>query len=397
MADRPKISRGNIEVEKRYTFSTLYPERSRNRLILDAPQYPFSSKSYSFETPPPRTTIKKPEIEPAAEPGFYVVPRSLSARELYENLFEDLPVSALGKFSALNPGLSDGFKAGSIVVLANPRSTSCTYAEAQLMQAAHQVKAALAPLTAEEADFMHRHAAEIITFTGQTSTWLGVSAAVVEKHLSTMAATLRSIEELHQNSFKQHGHLNSSEFFARRKALLHQLDAQLLKSTRLRSLTTLDNHRKLKNALGISSRSLVHHWKEVGAPGQIPGYSNHVSSMSKAAKYMQTGGYIGIGIGGVSGLLAIQEVCRGKDAEACRRVRFTEGGKFLGGTAAGYYGGEMGFSASGPLCLALGISGGLPGVACVAVVVGTSAWIGTTVGSAAGESVGEFIYGATSP
>lgn len=397
MADRPKISRGNIEVEKRYTFSTLYPERSRNRPILDAPQYPFSSKSYSFETPPPRTTIKKPEIEPAAEPGFYVVPRSMSARELYENLLEDLPVSALGKFSALNPGLADGFKAGSIVVLADPRSTSCTYAEAQLMQAAHQVKTALAPLTAEEADFMHRHAAEIITFTGQTSTWLGVSAAVVEKHLSTMAATLRSIEELHQNSFKQHGHLNSSEFFARRKALLHQLDAQLLKSTRLRSLTTLDNHRKLKNALGISSRSLVHHWKEVGAPGQIPGYSNHVSSMSKAAKYMQTGGYIGIGIGGVSGLLAIQEVCRGKDAEACRRVRFTEGGKFLGSSISGYVVGEVAFAASAKVCVALGVSTGVGGVLCAAALVGVGAWAGASNGGAGGERMGEALYEALRP
>lgn len=149
MADRPTTSRGNIEVEKRYTFSTRYPARSRNRPILDAPQYP-SSKNYSFENPPPCTIIQ-PEIEPAVEPGFYVVPRSMSARELYQDLFDDLPVSALSKFSALNPGLADGFKAGSIVVLADPRSTSCTYAEAQLMQAAHQVKAALAPLTAEEA------------------------------------------------------------------------------------------------------------------------------------------------------------------------------------------------------------------------------------------------------
>jgi hypothetical protein len=395
MADRPTTSLGNIEVEKRYTFSTLYPERSRNRPILDAPQYP-SSKNYSFENPPPRTIIR-PEIEPAAEPGFYVVPRSVSARELYQDLFDDLPVSALSKFSALNPGLADGFKAGSIVVLADPKSTSCTYAEAQLMQAAHQVKAALAPLTAEEADFMHRHSAEIITFTGQTSTWLGVSAVVVEKHLSTMAATLKSIEELHQKSFKQHGHLNSPEFFARRKELIHQLDAQLLKSARLRSLTTMDNHRKLKNALGISSRSLVHHWKEIGAPGQVPGYANHVSAVSKAAKYMQTGGYIGIGIGGVSGWLAIQEVCRGKDAEACRKVRFTEGGKFLGSSISGYVAGELAFAASGTVCAALGVSTGVGGIVCAAALVGVGVWAGASAGGTGGERMGEAIYEGLRP
>jgi hypothetical protein len=73
----------------------------------------------------------------------------------------------------------------------------------------------------------------------------------------------------------------------------------------------MDDYSKLKTALGISSRSLVHHWDKAGAPGQIPGYATHVSATSRAAQYMQAGGYIGIGIGGVSSLLAIQGVCSG--------------------------------------------------------------------------------------
>lgn len=42
------------------------------------------------------------------------------------------------------------------------------------MQAAQQIKAALDPLTPEEADSMFRYRAEIAGFTGLTSTWLGV-------------------------------------------------------------------------------------------------------------------------------------------------------------------------------------------------------------------------------
>lgn len=395
MADRPRTNPNNMEVEKRYGFGQRSPEIDHNPPILDAPQYP-SSHNYSFENPQPRTLIAA-ETAPAAEPGFYIVPQSVSAYDFYHGLFDNMPVSALIKFSALNPNLEDIVKAGTLIVLSDPNSTSCTYAESQLMQAAHQVKAALAPLSPDEADFMYRHAAEIVSFTGQTSTWLGVSAAVMEKHLAQMANTLKAIEELHQNSFLKHGHLNSPEFFAQRKELLNQLDAHLLKSTRLRSLTTMSDHHSLKKALGISSRSLVHHWKEAGGPKSIHGYSTHVESISKAAKYMKAGGYIGIGIGGVSGVLAIQEVCRGKDAEACRKIKFTEGGKFVGSTAGGIAGGLAASRFAGPVCAALTISGGLPGVACVVVVVGTGSWLGTTGGSIGGESLGETLYEGMSP
>ena len=39
------------------------------------------------------------------------------------------------------------------------------------------------------------------------------------------------------------------------------------------------------------------HWGKTDAPGQIPGYATHVNAVSRAAKYMSAGGYIGIGIG----------------------------------------------------------------------------------------------------
>ena len=74
---------------------------------------------------------------------------------------------------------------------------------------------------------------------------------------------------------------------------------------------------------------MVHRWDKAGAPGQIPGYANHVNATSRAAKYMSAGGYIDIGIGGVPSLLAIQEVCVRDSGAACEKVKFTEEGKFL--------------------------------------------------------------------
>ena len=325
------------------------------------------------------------------EPGFYVVPKSVSREALEATLFPAPDPQVMRKFRALNPH-RDVVKAGSMIVLSDPNNLQCTREEAQVMAAAETVNAALEDLTAEQADFMHRHAAEIASFTGQTSTWLGVSAVVMEKHLSSLRDTLQAMERLHQDSYRQHGHLKSPQFFTERRLLLAQLDAHLLNSTRLRGHTTLGDHPKLKTAFGISSRSLVHHWDKAGAPGQIPGYATHVESISRAAKYMQMGGYVGIGIGGVSSVLAVQEVCNGGSEAACEKVKFTEGGKFGLSTFGGAWGGSIGLSASGPLCLVLGVSTGIGGVICVAAVVGVGAWAGTAAGSMGGEKIGDVMY-----
>lgn len=331
------------------------------------------------------------------EPGFYIVPKSMARDALEATLFPTLDPAVMSKFQTLNPNTAY-VKAGSMIVLSDPNNTSCTYQEAQLMQAAQQVEASLNPLTPDEADFLHRHGAEIAGFIGHTSTWLGVSAVVMETHLTNLRDTLQAMERLHQESYRQHGHLKSAQFFADRQHLLAKLDAHLLNSTRLRGQTTLGDHPKLKTALGISSRSLVHHWDKGGAPGQIPGYAAHVDATSRAAKYMKTGGYIGIGIGGVSSLLAIQQVCNGDSGAACEKIKFTEGGKFGVSTFGGVAGGWASGLASGPICLAIGVAtGGIGGVVCVAAIVGTGAWVGTTVGGMGGEYVGEKIYEATQP
>jgi uncharacterized Zn-binding protein involved in type VI secretion len=332
--------------------------------------------------------------EHGQEPGFYIVPKSTTRAALEATLFPTLDPAVMRKFQSLNPNTGD-VKAGSMIVLSDPNNTSCTYQEAQLMQAAQQVDASLDSLTPDEADFLYRHGAEIAGFIGHTSTWLGVSAVLMETHLSNLRDTLQAVERLHQQNYRQYGHLKSPQFFTDRQRLMNQLDAHLLNSMRLRGQTTLGDHPKLKTALGISSRSLVHHWDKAGAPGQIPGYAAHVEATSRAAKYMKMGGFIGIGIGGVSSVLAIEQVCNGDSGGACEKVKFTEGGKFAGSTVAGYIGGEIGKYASGPICIALGATTGIGGVVCVAAIVGAGSWVGTTFGGIGGEELGEKLYEKT--
>ncbi len=330
------------------------------------------------------------------EPGFYIVPKSMAREALEATLFATLDPAVMRKFQALNPNTGD-VKAGSMIVLSDPDNTACTYQEAQLMQAARHVDASLDSVTPDEADFLYRHGAEIAGFIGHTSTWLGVSAVVMETHLSNLRDTLQAIERLHQKSYRQHGHLKSPQFFTDRQRLMSQLDAHLLNSTRLRGQTTLGDHPKLKTALGISSRSLVHHWDKAGGPGQIPGYSAHVEAISRAARYMKAGGYIGIGLGGISSSLAIQQVCNNDSGAACEKIKFTEGGKFAGSVSGGAFGGWVGSIAGSTICLGLGVTTGIGGVVCVAALVGTGAWAGTTVGGKGGEIGGKILYEKTLP
>ncbi|MCO8168586.1 hypothetical protein NJC40_18145 [Pseudomonas sp. 21LCFQ02] len=366
--------------------------------VMPRPTTPQSAESlppppvYSFENPPPRQQLR-PEPAVGAEPGFYIVPRSMSPAELYRELFSAMPNAALRSFSQLNPGLDQTLKAGTLIVLSDPNNRTCTFAESQLLAAAEEVKAALAPLTPDEADFMMRHAAEIATFTGETSTWLGVSAAVMEAHLKRIESVLKKIEALHADNFRRHGHLKSPEFFSERKKLLAQLDDHLLGSKRLRAMTTLDDHHKLKNALGISSRSLVHHWRKAGGAGPIPGYTEHVKAISRATAWMKVGGYIGIGFGAMSGITAIKDVCRNGDESACRKIKFVEGGKFLGATGVGMASGWIAGKAAMPICLLLGpASAGVGTVVCAATAVGIGALVGTLKGSDWGEDAGNFAY-----
>ncbi|MDF2795422.1 MAG: hypothetical protein K0S85_3175 [Pseudomonas orientalis] len=330
------------------------------------------------------------------EPGFYIVPKSVTREALEATLFPIRDPAVMRKFQSLNPNTSH-VKAGSMIVLSDPNNTSCTYQEAQLMQAAQQVSASLDSLTPDEADFLYRHGAEIAGFIGHTSTWLGVSAVVMEKHLTSLRDTLQAIERLHQQNYRQHGHLQSPQFFTDRQRLMNQLDAHLLNSTRLRGQTTLGDHPKLKTALGISSRSLVHHWDKAGGPGQIPGYSAHVEATSRATRYMKGGGYIGIGLGGVSSSLAIQQVCNNDSGAACEEIKFTESGKFAGSVGGGAFGGWAGGVAGSTVCLGLGVTTGIGGVICVAALVGTGAWVGTTIGGKGGEMGGEILYEKSLP
>lgn len=340
---------------------------------------------------PPPDMFKRPAV---LEPGFYLVPRSMSGDQVLAKLFpEGTHLHLVSRIKALNPTFNQGFKGGEMFVLGdllNP--TSCLREEAELMAAAAKVRVALEPLSEEEADFMAHHQAEIAAMLGGAGDSLGVSKDALGKGVKQIGETLNHLEYLHQRQFSTHGHLRSPEFFGARRQLLRQLDAQL-KTAFLNKQLGLGSYPTLRRDLGISTRSLVHHWSKAGAPGQIPGYATHMDQVAKAAQYLKYGGYLGVGLGGYSSYLNVQEVCRAGETGECRKIRFTETGSFVGGLGGGAAAAWGASHAAVPICGAIGVaSSGVGGALCAMVVVGGASYGGGKLGDLGGEWAGEEIY-----
>jgi hypothetical protein len=294
----------------------------------------------------------------------------------------------------LNPTYQQGFKAGEIFIIGDPRNGhACTRQEMHAMSAAELAREALAELTPEEANFMMRHQAEIAGLLSDVSLAMGVSEAMMAKSLDELGTTLRNIEKLHQQQFSKHGHLRSAEFFAERKELFRQLNAKLRVSY-LNKRMELGSYDTLRRGLGISSRSLVHHWSKAGAPGQIPGYSTHLDKLASMSKYLKAGGHIGMALGGGSSLLKIKEACRAGDTESCKKIRLKETGNFLGGVAGGVITGAIASRLAIVACVGFGPIGA---AVCSIAITGAGSMAGSVGGMAAGEEVGEVVFEITEP
>lgn len=378
-------------------------------LVTDDPFNPLSQDTFNeyphitgrgwsgaFHRPVELEKPPLPEAEPIVrpqpqEPGFYIVPRSTTGEKLKAALFPVQNPAVISKFEALNPNL-DNLNAGSMIVLSDPNNLHCTREEAILMQAAAKTNDALKELSPEEADFLVRHRGEIETFLARGATAIGIGEAMFSKHLDDVQRLMKDIEALHVRTFQSTGGLRSAEFFAERKRLLAQLNTNLTALTR--KSIGLPDHPNLKSALGISSRSLVHRWTMAGGAEQIPGYATHIEGVSKAAKYVKAGGWIGTAIGGGAAYMKVQDVCTAGNAEACKKVKFTEAGSFIGGVAGGALAGAtLTGTTVGMACLTAGVpTGGIATLLCGVVIVGAGSLFGGAVLGAAGEGFGEVIY-----
>ncbi|WP_460123756.1 hypothetical protein [Pseudomonas sp. S2_C03] len=206
---------------------------------------------------------------------------------------------------------------------------------------------------------------------------------------------MNNLGNLHHRSFQTHGDLRSPEFFAERQRPLKMLGNSLNGLTKIS--TGFPDHPNLKNALGISTKSLVHQWAKAGVAGQIPGYATHLEGVAKASRYVQYGGWIGTAVGGGASYMKVQDVCSAGKTEACERVKFTETGGFIGGVVGGAAaaGSNISIAVSGTIFVGLGVpTGGVAMVLCGLMLVAATSYGASTVLGAAGKKTGDIIYKA---
>lgn len=190
------------------------------------------------------------------EPGFFIVPRSMSGPGVLLYLADQQLKMPIEYVKRLNPTFDEGFKAGEMFVLADPDSQqACSRMEAQLMAAAENVRRHVSSLSVEEADFMTRNLPEIAALLGKASSAMGVVEAMARKILDDVSRSLNALSQLHKDEFNQTGKLQSQAFFDQRKAILKDLEAQL-KAGFLNKRMELGSYDTLRRDLGISSKAL---------------------------------------------------------------------------------------------------------------------------------------------
>ncbi|MFJ2714263.1 hypothetical protein ACIOZM_25860 [Pseudomonas sp. NPDC087346] len=327
-----------------------------------------------------------------AESGFHIVQKPMSLDALERSLYEITPSDVLRReFRSLNRHLSEQVKPGQMVIFSDSRNYMCRREEAQMMAAAEKVDEALRDLTDEEASFMVEHHEVIEPFLGVSSGALGVASFMVGQHMETLKDTLKELERLHTEQYRQHGNLNSPDFYAKRKRLMTKLDASL--GPLVRKTAGIADHPKLKRALGLSTRRVVHNWNKAGAPTQLPGYATNIDGVSRASKYIKAGGYLAIGLGASSAAMKIHEACRTGREDECRRAKFMEGSKLSGNVAGGILASQAAPIISKMTCAAIGVgTAGTGGLACMLIVSGALAAQMGDSGGQAGEFIGEQLY-----
>lgn len=328
-------------------------------------------------------------------PGYCIVERPGTLEYQARELFRDIRSPAASLFMKLNAD-TQYLKPGQILIVADPDTPDHLTMQmlTTLRQAKNKTNTALIGLSSDDAGFMQKHYGMIAALTGAGDKVFGTVSDVGEKYFKAIEQTLKKIEASYQNQFRTQGTLISQQFFVERNQLLNQLkelvNKPLLKSL-ARYIVKFQQYENMKRALNLSSRSIVHEWSTAGLGG-IPGYSYYVGNAARAARFLKTGGYIGIVFAFVGISNDVVNACsKGRESE-CRKIAVRDYTKFAVGTGGAMYAGAWGGSAALAGCAAIGIvTAGAGGVACAAV----GSVVGGYIGSTAGEKAVDYLLGST--
>lgn len=282
-------------------------------------------------------------------------------------------------FDVLNRHLRPGLVApGQLVIIPDSHSVSCSVEEAWLMRHAEEVRRHL-ELNAAAGTAMIANYDLLQSFMANASIGVGSATSAWARHLDEVAQTLEETARLHQRL--KDGGLDRAAFVQHRQALFRRLEVQLQGAARFG--TGLQGNESLKKVLGISTKRYLH-------KGEIAGYAQRMREMAQTSKWLSRGTYVGLALDvGVAGL-EIKEACvTGREAQ-CRRAKYVETGRFVGGVLGAAGGGALGAELTRRACtIFLGVATRGSGALTCAIVGGAAGgYAGGNLGGAGGELLG---------
>ena len=324
-------------------------------------------------------------------PGYCIAqqPGPLAYQANY--LFGGKPSKAADYFLQLNAD-TPIVQPGQMLIVADPRNPNQAMQLTMLMQAKTRTSKAVQAGGGDFSAFLHRNYAAIAAFTSYGDTVIGLASDAGERYFGQIKNILVDIEKTYQNQFRMSGALIGTQFQVERARLFGTLKPLLNRLTRAQ--LNMKEYAQIKHALGLSSKSLVHEWSTAGV-GAIKGYSNYIDSASRAAKFMKTGGWVGIGLSGLNTTNDVYNACTSGREQECTKIAVKGYSNFAASTAAGIWGGEGGaLLATGACSIVLGASTFGAGIlACGIVGAALGGAAGSWGGGVAADAMTGLIFG----
>ena len=296
----------------------------------------------------PRHSCPVEEDKPSREPvdaGFCVLPYEATPSSFESRFFINPPDGTRELYHKLNPDIKK--QPGSILLVVDPEKQDQQQIEI-LQKARDRIDNALAPLTVPEARVLHKNRASVDIFSsqlysdalGQSGDILGYIKDTGGGYYEEINKTLNEIQSLYKKTYSSNsGRISGEEFFGQRERLFKKLDGILNKFSKER--LNLKQYEDIKQALGLSTKSIMHKWDQTGVK-DIEGYASYIEKSAKLIKIMRTTGYVGVGLDFASYTTNVYEACaKGRESE-CRKAAITEYSKFGFKQTASFAGGAAG-------------------------------------------------------
>ena len=324
---------------------------------------------------------------------FFIADREYSLVDLLRTLYRNPTVETQSHFISTNSHLSKNrVTVGQMVILTPPNTAACQRWEGVMQEAARKVDAELALLDISERKTLAKHYAFLNDVTTATAPMYGWANSYFHQKNKQVEHVLKQIERLYVSTYNRSGAVRGDSLFAQRKVYFTQLD-RALNGMMAREMfgRNLPSNR-LKSQLGLSSKALVHQWKQQSGAHSIVQFVEHKKNLDRTAKVFSRLGYASIALDVAGGAANIHKACTlGQKEEPCTKSKITEPLRVAGSVGGGSL---AGFGAAYGVCnLLFGLqTGGTSLLWCGILVGAAGGYGGSKLGGALLGSIGEYTY-----